>query len=512
MLQPPAHCPPEVRLSTFFDPSQPRAAYGDSEIEDIRLLLSHCPHYNYASSAPRTYIVLRSIGQLQLLRRLIEIGFGDAWFPVGRRSVPSFLDPRIKAAILENQHIIFTKSIDIEKGVHCYLDATENLPFSILAYIGNGSYGHVRSIRSKVTYREYALKTIRRQLAYGTRAQHAMREFLNEMKIMKRLEHQHIVRYIGSYTDKKDLGLIMSPIADCDLEAYLQNIYRRPEFYPTLKTFYGCLATALAYLHENNIKHRDIKPQNILVEKASVLLTDFGLSHETIDTTSGSRPGTPRYQSPEVADMQKRNATTDVWSLGCVFLEMLTTLLGYNVQWLHCYYEGIGTGSTHFYANAEATQNLLHLWAHSVLPVYTKPLVWIRDMLVFERSKRIKSAEVATAITTAEDNTRFMYSCSKCCEDWSDSDSTSIRHTNEAGASSTRANQRARHSPELQRCVSAFRQPLSTINDCTEYSIEHVGFLCGADHYTYDRPVPIIFGKCIEHILSMDGKHNRFWD
>jgi serine/threonine protein kinase len=507
MFRPPAHCPPEIQLSTFFDTSQPRASYGDAEIEDIRLLLSHCPHYAYASGSPRTYIVLRYIDHLEVLRRLVEAGVGDAWFPIGKRSLPSFLDHRVKAAILEYQSIIFTKSIDLEKGVHCYLDATEDPPFDKLKVIGSGSYGHVHSIRSKVTYKEYALKTIRRQAAYGMSARRAMREFSNEMKVMKRLEHQHVVRYIGSYTDRKDLGLVMSPIADCDLAAYLHNIRARPEFYPTLRTFYGCLATALAYLHENNIKHRDMKPSNILVYKTSVLLTDFGLSHETVDTTSGTMPGTSRYWSPEVAKAEKRNATTDVWSLGCVFVEMQAALMGCDMQWLVHWYEARGTRWTHFYANPEATQHLLFHWSATVPPMYGKPLLWIRDMLVVDRTKRSTSGQVAAAITAAEDNTRFVYSCSKCCDDWSDSDPMSTKDSDSSCVRSTKANPHTKRPTEMSRCDSAFIKPLSTINHCTEYSIEHVRFLCGEDYYTFCRPVPVIFGKCIEHILSTNGTH-----
>ena len=494
--------PEEARLATFFDPSQPRTSFGDAEIEEVRLLLSRCRHY--ASKAPRTYIVLRYIDQLQVLHRLLEEEFGDWWFPIGKRSLPSFLDPRIKADIVKNQHIILTKSIDLERGVHCYLGAADDLPFNVISYIGSGSFGHVRKIESKVTFRPYALKTIRRQAAYGTRTREAMQEFHREMKIMRRLKHQHIVRYIGSYTDKKDLGLVMSPIAECDLAGYLHNTCTRPEHHPTLRTFYGCLATALAYLHANQIKHRDIKPQNILVHRASVLLTDFGLSHETLDTTyGGTRPGTIRYQSPEVAAFEKRNATADVWSLGCVFLEILTALHGHDLDWLRNYYEGIGTGLTHFHANPEATDHLLYKWRTTLASKYAKPLIWIKAMLVARRDARPGAEQVAAQITATDNDTGFMYSCDACCGAWSDSDLSSSWKED---AASQGSNLRAQRAADVPFPVAVFNQPLTAINEHAQCHIVHVTFLCGGTSYTCRRPVPVVFGKCIEYILSTESK------
>lgn len=424
MFQPSVHCPAEARLHTFFDPSQPRDFFTYAEIEDIKLLLSQCPHYSYASSAPRTFIVLCYIDRLQVLHQLLADGFEDSWFPVLKQgSLPTFLDPRIKAAIVEHQKIISTKSIDIEEGIHCHFGATEELSFHRGSYLGHGSFGHVCRIESKVTGRHYALKTIRRVDAYGLKSRRVMDQFISEMTMMKRLRHYHIVRYIGSYTDKKDLGLVMSPVADYDLAKYLSFCTQSKE-HATLQTFYGCLASALAYLHDKAIRHRDIKPSNILVHRSSVLITDFGLSHESWDSTSGTNPGTIRYQSPEVAACDRRNESTDVWSLGCVFLEILAALNGHDVNWLMTYYQGIGTGLTHFHANVLATQRLLSFWRSSIKE-HARPISWIESMLVTDRSARPTAAHVAAEITATGDRVSFKYSCSKCIDNSSDSDSMS---------------------------------------------------------------------------------------
>ena len=93
----------------------------------------------------------------------------------------------------------------------------------------------------------------------------------------------------------------------------------------------GCLASGLAFIHQQTIRHKDIKPQNILIHHGSVMYTDFGLSYDFGDsgqsTTTGLVQGlTRRYCAPEVAASGNRNSKSDIFSLGCVYLEILDTL------------------------------------------------------------------------------------------------------------------------------------------------------------------------------------------
>ncbi|KAF1941137.1 kinase-like protein, partial [Clathrospora elynae] len=137
------------------------------------------------------------------------------------------------------------------------------------------------------------------------------------------------------------VGILMSPIADCNLNQYLAkplSVHRAS----LLRTFFGCLAAAVNYLHQNRVRHRDIKPQSILVKDHQVLITDFGISRDWTDlgqgTTAGSASKTPQYCAPEAAANQPRNTSADIWSLGCVFLEMWSILCGETLESLNAYF------------------------------------------------------------------------------------------------------------------------------------------------------------------------------
>ncbi|KAF1949225.1 kinase-like protein [Byssothecium circinans] len=431
---------PSDRLASFFDPSQPREAFNDAEIDEISNLLGLCSHA--ASRCPRTYIVLRAIGEDQLLDRLLDEGFNDQWFPVQSQGLPHFLSPSVKARIIQAQEKILTKSLGVENGRHSHFKPDDALPFNILSRLGSGGYGQVDRIESRISFRHYALKRIRRRAAFGVNSRESMKRFLAEIQIIKRLQHRHVIEYIGSYTDKTYLGLIMSPVAEMDLAALLDQISAHveagsfrtansstswlheqalaTEMCATLRTFYGCLAAALAYLHDRSVRHKDIKPQNILIHRGSVLLTDFGLSRDFADdigsTTSGLTATTPRYCSPEVASFEARNTSADIWSLGCVFFEMSAALRGYNIEWIKRYFAANSSKSTHFHANHEAYSQLVSEWEAIDDPKDSIPLRWIRKMLSKDQHLRPNTATLLAEITCPEEMeyapTAF---CGICC-------------------------------------------------------------------------------------------------
>ena len=431
---------PIEHLAAYFEPFRPRARFQDAEIDEIAHLLQQCSHT--ASMCPRTYILFRTIGHLEVVERLVGEGFTDAWFPVEHRGLPSFLAPNVKSAVVHNQDIVLTKSLDLENGRHGHFAPGEQLPFDILSQLGSGGHGQVDRISSKLSFRQYALKRVRRKAAFGNASsREALKAFVREINILRSLTHKHMVQYIGSYSDRRYLGLIMSPVADSDLAVYLERLcsslqshhgseilppmsqYTQrmlPDIMSNLRTFFGCLASALAYLHSQNVRHKDIKPQNILVLRGDVLLTDFGLSRNFTDdvgsTSTGMTPASPRYCAPEVAAFEPRNTSSDIWSLGCVFLEMVSALQGFSTDSIRLLFATGSTAGLHYHNNPSATQRLIEKLRSKAVKSDRRPLLWIADMLFVDRTKRPTAAHVLEMITTPEtENDSPSTFCGICC-------------------------------------------------------------------------------------------------
>jgi len=127
-----------------------------------------------------------------------------------------------------------------------------------------------------------------------------------EVRILRRLKHYHSIRALGSYTHQDRLYIITQPAALCDLREYLvednstktQKLIKsygpRSDFLPRLM---GCLAHGLQYIHGRKgatstsgaqVRHRDIKPTNILLDGGRVVFADFGISREYTLTQTGT--------------------------------------------------------------------------------------------------------------------------------------------------------------------------------------------------------------------------------
>lgn len=191
--------------------------------------------------------------------------------------------------------------------------------------LGSGSSATVDTVQIGTVF--YARKCI--NLPRQSQQQHRLREDIQkEIEITHALDHPHIVRVLLTYEETKRFSIIMHPLADCDLESYLaNNTCSTAREQRLIWKWMACLANTLAYIHSREIRHKDIKPRNVLVKGEKVYFTDFGSGYMFNDggnsTTDGVAYGHTRaYCAPEVNKNENRNRSSDVFSLGCVFSEM----------------------------------------------------------------------------------------------------------------------------------------------------------------------------------------------
>ncbi|TVY12527.1 cAMP-dependent protein kinase type 2, partial [Lachnellula arida] len=407
------------RLGDFFvERTEERTAYNDSEIQQVSHLLSQVN--SRWSKVPRTYIILRTIDCLDLLNAFIDLGFSDYWFPVTERGLPHCLPPSRRARFVAAQNLVITKSLDLEKGdkgQHNHFRDDEPLPFEEKGILGTGGFGQVDRILSLISFREYARKRVRRSTIFSGSKTENEKRFIAEIEVLKRLKHRHVAEFVGSYTDPKYMGLIMSPVAEMDLSTYLAcaNTARHKE----LRTFFGCLARALEFLHGESIRHKDIKPNNILVHNGNVLFTDFGLAFDFTDadgstTVSMVNGMTPKYCAPEVANYEPRNTFSDIWSLGVVFLEMAAVLKGRSFEFIYEFLPEHGSGQAYVRTNPDGLRELLANLKETNYPTDNIVLELIQRMLIIQPTQRPTAAKLIATITAARESGNRGF-CGICC-------------------------------------------------------------------------------------------------
>lgn len=130
----------------------------------------------------------------------------------------------------------------------------------------------------------------------------------------------------------------MKPVAAKTLNHFLDSSRPlRADEKDILRPFYGCLSGAMNYLYAHRIRHRDLTTRNILIDHQNkVYISDFGSSYNwkskpSSKTKHQNVPTSPDYMAPEVAKEEERGTRSDMWSLGIIFLEMATKLLGHRL-------------------------------------------------------------------------------------------------------------------------------------------------------------------------------------
>ncbi|XP_005061938.1 PREDICTED: serine/threonine-protein kinase 32A [Ficedula albicollis] len=195
--------------------------------------------------------------------------------------------------------------------------------FEILRAIGKGSFGKVCVVQKTDTKKMYAMKYMNKQKCVE---RNEVRNVFKELQIMQGLEHPFLVNLWYSFQDEEDMFMVVDLLLGGDLRYHLQRDVRFPE--GAVKLFICELVLALDYLQSRHIIHRDIKPDNILLdEHGHVHITDFNIATTlTRDSPVTTIAGTKPYMAPEMFSSTKPTSysfAVDWWSLGVTAYELL---------------------------------------------------------------------------------------------------------------------------------------------------------------------------------------------
>ncbi|EKX49238.1 hypothetical protein GUITHDRAFT_85702 [Guillardia theta CCMP2712] len=157
----------------------------------------------------------------------------------------------------------------------------------------------------------------------------AIRALQREIDVMKMLQHDNIVKYLGTETDEGRLNIFLEYVSGGSIASLIANFGALDE--PVVRKYTRQILIGLEFLHSKGVVHCDIKGGNILVTEDGIIkLADFN-SSKYLDsiTGGGSNPlksllGTPQFMAPEVIRQTGHGKKADIWSVGCTVIQMLT--------------------------------------------------------------------------------------------------------------------------------------------------------------------------------------------
>ncbi|KAL8686683.1 MAG: hypothetical protein Q9218_006939 [Villophora microphyllina] len=195
--------------------------------------------------------------------------------------------------------------------------------FQQLEKLGEGTYATVFKGRNRQTGELVALKEIHLDSEEGTPS-----TAIREISLMKELKHENIVSLHDVIHTENKLMLVFEYM-DKDLKKFMDSRGQGGQLdYVTIKSFMYQLLNGIAFCHQNRVLHRDLKPQNLLINnKGQLKLADFGLARAfgiPVNTFS-NEVVTLWYRAPDVLlGSRTYNTSIDIWSAGCIMAEMYT--------------------------------------------------------------------------------------------------------------------------------------------------------------------------------------------
>ena len=432
----------------------------------------------------RICLILRGMKLERLLDHICEHSKDDRHLPLERTMLERILGPEhaphASTFVAEQYRAICRTWND---GDHLEIPDVEPLPLEHIVKYGDGSYGTVSKTRHAFTSMYYA----RKEQTDGNN--HLRREIAR----LKRLSHRHIVQFVKSYQRGNKYGILLKPAATTDLQKLLRRYERngfdytyntdrrrdRVTLKPIILTAFGCLSRGLAQVHGCNIRHKDIKPSNILYQKAFAnepprfLWADFGLAYDfnndpRYSKTRGMSRYSPRYAAPEIMEEiearksrgnfdpdisetdndllspEPNNAQlssighgrkSDIYSFGIVFLEILSYLNAEGPEH-QTTVPGDFEACVPIWKNITATQKWAQTQAQELSSKNPKnPLIFLfrlgSQMISYDPEARPSITEIVSRLKKASS----AYFCITCQREPEDSvpESDQVEHSNTPG-------------------------------------------------------------------------------
>lgn len=185
--------------------------------------------------------------------------------------------------------------------------------------LGKGAFGSVYRGLNWMSGETVAVKQVR----LGNMPHGELREIMAEIDLLKNLKHPNIVKYKGSEKTREYLFIILEYCENGSLQHICKRFGKFPE--GLVGVYISQILEGLIYLHDQGVIHRDIKGANILTTKdGSVKLADFGVATKAGSLVGNNAVvGSPYWMAPEVIDQSGATTASDIWSVGCVVIELL---------------------------------------------------------------------------------------------------------------------------------------------------------------------------------------------
>lgn len=185
--------------------------------------------------------------------------------------------------------------------------------------LGCGAFGRVKLCSNPSTNTFYALKCQSKVAIVESGLEEHM---LNEMRVMRKVDHPLIAKLFVALQDKKFIYFVLELLQGGELFTHLRSKGKLPE--QAARFYSASVVYAFATLHAKRIAYRDLKPENLVMDtKGYVKLVDFGLAKQLLSGKTWTLCGTPDYLAPEIILNEGHDLAVDYWALGVLIFEMV---------------------------------------------------------------------------------------------------------------------------------------------------------------------------------------------